>query len=120
MAEDRGVALLVDGRLDERLVEQAFDAAEDGPYELRIRNALEAAIEAAEADPDRAREALWTLRHDEATVERLVRCMDCSPEWATLALGAAFQIAHSELAGPDPDLRSRVPEMLKWLEGKGR
>lgn len=116
MTENRGVALLVDGRLDERLVERAFDAATDGPYGQRIRNALEAAIDAAEADPERAREALWKLREDEETVDRLVRCMDCSPERATLALGAAFQIAHTELAGPEPDLRSRIPELMDWLE----
>lgn len=110
--------MLVDGRLDERLVEQAFEAAAEGSYEQRIRNALEAAIDAVEADPDRACEALWTLRQDDATVERLMRCMDCSPERATLALGAAFQIAHAELASAEPDLRSRVPELLHWLEGR--
>jgi hypothetical protein len=118
MREDRGVALLVDGRLDERLVERAFEAAAEGPYEQRVRNALEAAIDAVEADPDRACEALWTLRQDDATVERLVQCMNCSPERATLALGAAFQIAHAELASAEPDLRSRVPELLHWLEGE--
>jgi hypothetical protein len=117
MTENRGVALLADGRLDKRLVERAFEAAEGGPYDQRIRHALEAAIDAAEADPKRALEALWKLRNDEETVERLVHCMDCSPEWATLALGAAFQIAHTELASPSPDLRSRIPELLRWLEG---
>jgi hypothetical protein len=118
MREDRGVALLIDGRLDERIVERAFEAATEGSYRERIRNALEAAIDAAEADPERASEALWTLRHDDATVERLVECMDCSPERATLALGAAFQIAHAELASDEPDLRGRVPELLHWLEGE--
>jgi hypothetical protein len=118
MREDRGVALLIDGRLDEQIVERAFEAATEGPYRERIRNALEAAIDAAEADPDRASEALWTLRHDDATVERLMECMDCSPERATLALGAAFQIAHTELASAEPDLRRRVPELLHWLEGE--
>lgn len=118
MREDRGVALLIDGRLDEQIVERAFEAATEGTYRERIRNALEAAIDAAEADPDRAGEALWTLRNDEATVERLVECMDCSPERATLALGAAFQIAHAELASPEPDLRGRVPELLHWLEAE--
>lgn len=117
MTEHRGVVLVVDGRLDERLVEQAFEAAADGSYDQRILNALEAAIDAAEADPERAREALWTLREDEETVDRLVQCMDYSPERATLALGAAFQIAHAELASAKPDLRSRVPELLRWLEG---
>lgn len=118
MREDRGVALLIDGRLDEQIVERAFEAATEGSYRERIRNALEAAIDAAEADPDRASEALWTLRHDDATVERLVECMDCSPERATLALGAAFQIAHAELTSAEPDLRGRVPELLHWLEGQ--
>lgn len=116
MTENRGVALLVDGRLDERIVERAFEAAADGSYDQRIRNALEAAIDAAEADPERALEALWTLRHDDETVERLVLCMDCPPERATMALGAAFQIAHTELAAQNPDLRSRIPELLRWLE----
>jgi len=117
MTENRGVALLVDGQLDERLVERAFDAAAGAPYDQRIRHALEAAVDAAEADPERALEALWKLRNDEETVERLVQCMDCSPEWAMLALGAAFQIAHSELTSPTPNLRSRVPELLRWLGG---
>jgi len=118
MREDRGVALLIDGRLDEQIVERAFEAATEGSYRERIRNALEAAIDAAEADPDRASEALWTLRHDDPTVERLLECMECTPERATLALGAAFQIAHAELASAEPDLRSRVPELLHWLEGE--
>lgn len=121
MREDRGVTgvtLVIDGRLDERIVEKAFEAAAEGSYRERIRNALEAAIDAAEADPERAREALWTLRNDEATVDRLLQCMNCSPERATLALGAAFQIAHAELASADPDLRSRVPELLDWLEAE--
>ena len=117
MTEDRGVTLVVDGRLDERLVERAFEAAAEGPYEQRVRHALEAAIDAVEADPDRACEALWTLRDDDSTIERLVHCMDCSTERATLALGAAFQIAHAELASPNPNLRSRIPELLRWLEG---
>lgn len=118
MTENRGVALLVDGHVDERLIEKTFEAAADGPYDQRVRNALEVTIAFAEADPGRAREALWMLREDEATIERLVECIDCSPERATLALGAAFHIAHAELASAKPDLRSRVPELLRWLEGR--
>jgi predicted exporter len=117
MTESRELTLVVDGRLDERLVERAFEAAAEGPRGARIRNGLEAAIDAAETDPDGAREALWTLRRDRVTLERLERCLDGDPERATLALGAAIQLAHAELASRDPDLRSRMPELLRWLEG---
>lgn len=118
MREDTGVVLLIDGHVDEQLIEQAFEAAAEGPYQERVRKLLEITIAFAEADPERAREALWMLRDEEAMIERLVGCMECSPERATLALGAAFQIAHAELASAKPDLRSRVPELLRWLEGE--
>lgn len=117
MREDRGVTLVVDGRLDERLVERAFAAAAEGPRRERIRNGLAAAIDAAEIDPEGAREALWTLRCDRPTLERLERCLDGNAERATFALGAAIQLAHAELSSSAPDLRSRMPELLSWLEG---
>jgi hypothetical protein len=40
-----------------------------------------------------------------------------SPERATLAIGAAIQIASAELASVAPDLRGRTDELLCWLEG---
>jgi hypothetical protein len=118
MAEVRGTTAVVEGRLDERLVERAIEAAGDAQPEDRIREAVEAVIDVAELDPEGTSEALWALRANREAVERLEASLDMSPERSTLALGAAVQLARSELAGAEPDLRSRMPELLKWLEGK--
>jgi hypothetical protein len=117
VGEGREVALVVDGRLDEELVEQAFAAAGEGPRRERIRNGLDAVVEAAEVDSEEARAALWALRGDRVTLERLELCLGGSAERAAFALGAAIQLASSELASPMPDLRGRIPELLRWLEG---
>jgi hypothetical protein len=117
MTEGRESTLVADGRLGERLLERVLEAAAQGPPKERIRNGLEAAIELVELDPEAARRELWALRSDRATLERLERCLGGRPERATLALGAAIQLGRSELASPEPDLRSRVPELLRWLEG---
>jgi hypothetical protein len=34
-----------------------------------------------------------------------------------MALGGAIQLASAELASANPDLGSRVPELMRWLEG---
>jgi hypothetical protein len=117
MREGRELGLVVDDRLNEELVERAFAAATEGSRRERIRNGLEAAIDAAEREPGEALSALWTLRGDRATLERLERCLGGSTERATLAVGAAIQLASAELAAPSPDLRGRMPELLRWLEG---
>jgi hypothetical protein len=117
MEEGREVAAVLDGRLDERLVERVLGAAADAPRGESIRGAVEAVVEASEADPEGTREALWALRGDSGALERLEQGLDLAPERATLALGAAIQLASNELASPDPDLRSRVVELLRWLEG---
>ncbi len=117
MREGRESTAVIEARVDERLLERVLEAAADGPHGERIGNGLEAAIEFAEIDPEGAREALWTLHGDRATLERLEGCMGAATERATLALGAAIQIARGELASPNPDLRSRLPELLRWLEG---
>jgi hypothetical protein len=117
MGEGREATLVVDGRLDEGLVERAFEAAGVGPLPERIRNGLEAVFDVAERDPEAALEALWTLRGDRATLERLERCLGGSAERATLAVGAAIQVATAELSSAVPDLRGRMPELLRWLEG---
>jgi hypothetical protein len=103
--------------LDERLVERAFEAAEAARPRERIRVALEAVLELAEGDPKGAREALWALRGSPLALKRIEACLQMEPERATLALGAAIQLASAELASADPDLRSRSEEILQWLEG---
>jgi hypothetical protein len=117
MSEGRELATVVDGRLDERMVERALEAAAAGPAAERIRNAVETAIEIAEAEPEAAREALSALRGDPAALKRLERGLGLAPERATLAVGAAIQLAVAELGGPAPDLRGRIDELLRWLEG---
>jgi len=117
MTEGRELAAVVDGRLDERMVERALEAAAAGPPAERIRNAVETAIEIAEANPEEAREALSALRGDPAALRRLEAGLDLAPERATLAVGAVIQLAVAELAAPAPDLRGRTEELLRWLEG---
>ena len=48
---------------------------------------------------------------------KLEGCLEGSAEQATFALGAAIQLALTELALPEPDLRALVPEMERWLRG---
>jgi len=117
MTEGRAVSAVVDGRLDERLVERAFEAAALAPEGGQIRDAVETVVDIAEVDPEGTRAALWSLRGDLRTLERLEACLPMSPERATLALGAAIQICSAGLAASDPDLRERTPELLRWLEG---
>lgn len=117
MTESRELTLVADGGLDERLVERALEAAAEGAREERVRNGLDAMIDIAELDPDEAREALWTLQGERVALERLESCLDLGGRRATLALGAAIHLARAELSSPEPDLRSRAPELLRWLEG---
>ena len=117
MTEGRAVSAVVDGRLDQRLIERAFEAAAFAPEEGRIREAVETVVDVSELDPEGTREALWTLRGSSADLERLEACLDMESERATLALGAAIQICSAELSTVEPDLRERVPELVRWLEG---
>lgn len=116
MVESMETVLLVEGRLDEGLIERAVAAAEEGPRKERIRAGLEAVVACVEADPDAARAALWELRGDHATLSRLEACLGGSPERAAFALGAAIQLASAELSSPAPDLRRRLPELARWLQ----
>lgn len=117
MREGRESAPVIEARLDESLVRRVVEAAGDGPRRDRVRNGLEWMVDAAQADPEAARGAVWALARDRITLERLERCLGTDTKRATLALGAAMQIARAELASPAPDLRSRMPELLRWLEG---
>jgi hypothetical protein len=117
MTEGREPTLVVDGRLDERLVERALEAAATVPPQERTRVALEAVLDLAESDPQGARDALWALRGSPLALKRLESCLDMEPEQATLALGAAIQLASAELGRAEPDLRGRSEEIVQWLEG---
>jgi hypothetical protein len=114
--EGTRTALLAEGRLEEGIVKRAVAAAEAVPPSERIRTGLEAVIAFAETDPAAARVALSDLRSDHLALARLESCLGGSEEEATLALGAAIQVALSELDSPSPDLRSRVSELKRWLE----
>ena len=117
MTEGRGPMAVVESRLDERLVERMWESAAAGPPAERIRDAVETAIDIAESDPAEAREVLWSLRGDCVSLQRLEAGLQMTPERATLAIGAAIQIASAELGSASPDLRSRTDELLRWLEG---
>jgi len=117
MTEGRAVSAVVDGQLDERMVNRALEAAAGMPPKHQVRDAVEKVIDVAEMDPVAAREALWSLRGDRTMMERLEAHLSLGAKRATFALGAAIQLAGAELASPDPDLRSRAPELLYWLEG---
>jgi hypothetical protein len=115
--EGRELAAVLDGRLDERLVDRLLEAAADAPAGDEVHDAVASVIEIAEIDPAGTREALWALRGDASAMEGLEDGLNLSPRRATLALGGAIQVASTELASTDPDLRSRMPELMRWLEG---
>jgi hypothetical protein len=117
MTEGTRSALLVEGQLDEEIVERAISAALEAPLDDRVIAGLEAVVDIAETDPATTRSALSHLRGDHAMLARLESCLDGSEERATFGLGAALQLALSELASPEPDLRGRIPEMARWLKG---
>jgi hypothetical protein len=113
----RELTAVLDGRLDDRLVDRVLEAATDAPAGEEVHDAVTKVVEIAEMDPEGTREALWALRGDSRALEGLERGLKLSPGRATLALGGAIQLVSTELASAEPDLRSRVPELLRWLEG---
>lgn len=117
MTEGREYAAVLDGRIDDQLVNQAVEAATDAPGGSNARSAFMRIVEMADRDPGGAREALWALRGDAGALEGLEHGLPLSPSRATLALGGAIQLASTELASSKPDLRGRVPELMRWLEG---
>jgi hypothetical protein len=117
MEEGREPTAVLEVCLDERLVERVLAVVEDAPVEDRVRAGVEVVVELAELDAEGTNEALAALRSDAATLQRLEDGLRLAREQATLALGAAIQLARAELSSAAPDLRSRVPELLRWLEG---
>lgn len=117
MTEGRELAAVLDGRFDDQMASQAIQAATDTPAADGVQGAFMKIVEMAERDPSGAREALWALRGDAGALEGLEHGLGLSPSRATLALGGAIQLASTELASAEPDLRGRVPELMRWLEG---
>jgi len=117
VTEGREVTAVLDGRINERLVDQVVEAAADALAGNEVHDALLRVVEISEQDPDKARRALWALRGDIGALERLERGLKLSAQRATMALGGAIQLASTELASLEPDLRGRMPEMMRWLEG---
>jgi hypothetical protein len=117
VTEGRELAAVLDGRLDDRLVDQVVEAATDAPAGDEVHGAVMRVIEIAERDPTATREALWALRGDVVALEGLEHGLPLSPSRATFALGGAIQLASAELGESEPDLRARMPELMRWLEG---
>jgi hypothetical protein len=117
VTEGRELAAVLDGRLDDRLVDQVVEAATDAPAGDAVHEAVMRVVEIAEQDPDKTREALWALRGDAAALEGLEHGLPLAPHKATFALGSAIQLASTELASTQPDLRGRMPELMRWLKG---
>lgn len=117
MREGRELAAVLDGHLDERLVDRVLEAAADAPEGDEVRDAVARVVEIAEIDPDGTREALWALRGNSEALEGLEKGLGLGSNRGTLALGGAIQLVSTELASVDPDLRSRMPELLRWLRG---
>jgi len=118
MGEGTETALLDERRLDEEFAKRALAAAEAARPRHRIRAGLEAMIGMAEADPAAARSALHTLRVDHSRQSRLESWLGGDPARATFGLGAAIQLATTELATDEPDLAGIEPDLLRWLEGE--
>ena len=101
---------------DDRYAEgwaEVYDAADTAPDQLQA--GVEAIVEIAEEDPEGAREGLWRLQADWKTRKLLERYIGGDPDLAALRLGAAIQIARTELISPTPQLRRRLPELMRWL-----
>ena len=117
MREGTRTALLVEEQPDEGIVKRVAAVIEEAEPEDRVRAGLEAVIAFAEADPVAARSALLELRTDHDRLTQIEAWLDGSPERVTFGLGAAMQLADTELASPVPDLQDLMPELLHWLEG---
>lgn len=117
MREGTRTTLLVKEEAGKEIVKRVVASAEEAPLDERVRVALEAAIEEAEADPAAARSVLHGLRRDPERLDLLETWLGGEPQRATLGLGAAIQIGYAELGSPEPDPRKLMPELLEWLEG---
>lgn len=118
MREGTRTALLEKGRFDEETVKRAVAVTAEAPPDDRVRAGLEALIDLAETDPAAARSALHELRTDHLSLAQIEAWLGGDPDRTTFGLGAAIQLANTELASPAPNLERLIPELLSWLEGK--
>jgi hypothetical protein len=117
VTEGRELAAVLDGHSNDQIANQAVQVATDAPAGDEVQEAFMRIVDMADHDPGEARKALWALRGDAGALEGLEVGLGLSPSRATLALGGAIQLASTELASTKPNLRGRVPELLRWLEG---
>ncbi len=117
MREGTRTALLEKGLFDEEIVKRVTATVSEAPPEDRVRAGLRALIDLAETDHVAARSALRELRTDHSRLGQVEAWLGGDPDRATFGLGAAIQLAHTELASPAPDLERLAPELLGWLEG---
>lgn len=117
MTEGRELAAVLDGRFNDQMANGPVGIDADASAADEAQEAFMKLVEMADHDPGGARKALWALRGDAGALEDLEHGLSLSPSRATLALGGAIQLASTELASATPDLRGRVPELMRWLEG---
>jgi len=117
VTEGRELAAVLDGQFNDQIVNRAVQVATDAPAEDGVQEAFMKIVEMADRDPGGARRALWALRGDAGALEGMEHGLGLSPSKATLALGGAIQLASTELASAKPNLRDRMPELMRWLEG---
>ncbi len=113
MGESREALLIVPDTCYPNAVARATEAADRSTDPVRA--ALEAAVEMAEVDPEGARFALWRLQTDWETLSVMEERLGGEPTQATLLIGGAIQLARTELASPNPQLRRLIPEVMEWL-----
>jgi hypothetical protein len=100
-------------------VYEAADRALDHRHADQLRAGLEAVVAIAEENPAFAREGLLRLQGDWRALELLEPHVGGAPEQAAMRIGAAIQVARAELASAQPQLRQRVPELMRWLGRPG-
>jgi hypothetical protein len=76
---------------------------------------VEAVVAIAEANPVMAREGLGRLQQDWRALQLLEPHVGGGSTQAALRLGAAIQLARAQLALPQPELRRRLLELMRWL-----
>lgn len=117
MNEGTGTAPRLGGRFESGIVERAASGTRGLPPDERVKVGLEKAVGFAEAHPDEASTILGDLRVDHEARRRLEEWLGDGTPRTTFGLGAAIELARSELDSPSPDLRAREPELRRWLEG---